>query len=56
MGRGEFYPKFRQGNLREFGRPKGSWEDNIKMDLQEVGWLAKTGLIWLWIGTGGGLL
>jgi hypothetical protein len=32
------------------------WEDNIKMDLQEVGWGAWTGLIWLRIGTGGGLL
>jgi hypothetical protein len=30
--------------------------DNIKMDLQEVGWGALTGLIWLRIGTGGGLL
>jgi hypothetical protein len=29
---------------------------NIKMDLQEVGWGAWTGLIWLRIGTGGGLL
>jgi hypothetical protein len=28
------------------------WEDNIKMDLQEVGWRARTGLIWLRIGTG----
>ena len=41
---------------RQFGRPMSSWEDNIKVDLQEVGWWAKTGLIWLWIGTGGGLL
>jgi hypothetical protein len=31
-------------------------EDNIKMDLQEVGWGAWIGLIWLRIGTGGGLL
>jgi hypothetical protein len=29
---------------------------NIKMDLQEVGWGAWTGLIWLRIGTGGGVL
>jgi hypothetical protein len=34
----------------------GRWEDNIKMDLQEVGWGAWTGLIWLRIGTGGGVL
>jgi hypothetical protein len=31
-------------------------EDNIKMDLQIVGWGERTGLIWLGIGTGGGLL
>jgi hypothetical protein len=23
---------------RPLGRPKRRWEDNIKMDLQEVGW------------------
>ena len=23
---------------RLFGRPRGRWEDNIKMDLKEVGW------------------
>jgi hypothetical protein len=23
---------------RPFGRPRRGWEDNIKMDLQEVGW------------------
>jgi hypothetical protein len=31
-------------------------EDNIKMDIQEVGWGAWTRLIRLRIGTGGGLL
>jgi hypothetical protein len=31
-------------------------EDNIKMNLQEVGCGAWTGLIWLRIGTGGGHL
>jgi hypothetical protein len=41
---------------RPLGRPRRRWEDNIKMDLQEVGWGACTGLIWLRIGTGGGLL
>jgi len=30
------------------------WDDNINMDLQEVGCGAWTGLIWLRIGTGGG--
>jgi hypothetical protein len=37
-------------------RPRHRWEDNIKMDRQEVGWRAWTGLIWFKIGTGGGLL
>jgi hypothetical protein len=39
-----------------FGRPRRRWEDNIKMDLQQVGCGAWTGLIWLRIGTGFGLL
>jgi hypothetical protein len=35
----------------------GVWEDNIKMDLKKVGCEgAWTGLSWLRIGTGGGLL
>jgi hypothetical protein len=39
---------------RPLGKPRRGWEDNIKMDLQEVGiW---TGSIWLRIGTGGGHL
>jgi hypothetical protein len=39
------------------GRPRHRWEDNIKMDLQELGWEgAWTGLSWLRIGTGDGLL
>jgi hypothetical protein len=41
---------------RPLGRPRRIWEDNIKMDLQEVEWGAWTGSIWLRIGTGGGLL
>jgi hypothetical protein len=41
---------------RPFGRPRRRWEDNIKMDLREVGWGAWTGSIWLRIETGGGLL
>jgi hypothetical protein len=41
---------------RPLGRPKRRWEDNIKMDLQEVGWGAWTGSVWLRIGTGGELL
>jgi hypothetical protein len=38
------------------GRPKHKWENNIKMDLQEVEWGTWIGLIWLRVGTGGGIL
>ena len=44
---------------RSLGRPRHRWEDDIKMGLQEVGLgggVSWTGLIWLRIGTGGGLL
>jgi hypothetical protein len=41
---------------RALGRPRRTWEDNIKMDLREVGWGAWTGSIWLRLGTGGELL
>jgi hypothetical protein len=38
---------------RPLGRLRHRWEDNIKMDFQEVGWEgAWTGLIWLRIRTG----
>jgi hypothetical protein len=37
---------------RPLGISSRRWEDNIKMDLQEVGWGAWTGLLWLRIGTG----
>ena len=37
---------------RPLGRPRRRWENNIKMDLQEVG----TGWSWLRIGTVGGRL
>jgi hypothetical protein len=42
---------------RPLGRPRRRWEDNIKMDLQEVvGGVVGTGWSWLRIGTGGGHL
>jgi hypothetical protein len=41
---------------RLLGRPRCRWEDNIKMDLQEVGCGSWTGSIWLRTGKGGGLL
>jgi hypothetical protein len=41
---------------RPLARPRRRWEDNIKMDLQEVGYGVWTGFILLRIGTGGGHL
>ena len=41
---------------KTLGRHRRRWENNIKMDFQEVGWGAWTGLIWLKIGTGSGKL
>ena len=37
---------------RSLEKPKNKREDNIKTDLQEIGWETWTGLIWLRIGTG----
>ena len=28
----------RPGGKRQLGKPSPRWEDNIKMDLEEVGW------------------
>jgi hypothetical protein len=41
---------------RPLGRPRRRWEDNIKMVFERLDGGAQTGLIWLRIGTGGGLL
>ena len=38
---------------RPLGRPRQRWEDNIKMDLLEVGCGTWTGLIWFGVGRGG---
>ena len=38
---------------RSLGRPRHRWEDNIKIDLQEVGCGVWTGLIWRMVGTCG---
>jgi hypothetical protein len=41
----------RPEGTKPLGRPRRRWEDNIKMDIQYVGWgEAWTGLIWLRIG------
>ena len=42
------------GEKRLLGRPIRRWEVNIIVDLQEMGWEGRTGLIWLRTGTGGG--
>ena len=41
---------------RLLGRPRRSWKDNIKMDLQEVGCGVWTGSSWHRKGGGGGRL
>ena len=41
---------------KPLGRHRHRWKDIIKMDIQEVGWRARTGLIWLRRGTGGSQL
>jgi hypothetical protein len=41
---------------RPLGTSKHRWRDNIKTDLQEVGWKPWKGLIWLKVGIGGVLL
>jgi hypothetical protein len=44
------------GEKSPLGRHRRKWEDNIKMDLQEVGCGVWTGSNWVRIGTGGGHL
>jgi len=42
---------------KPLGRPRHRCEDDIKMDLEEVGWWESwTGLVWLRSGTSDGLL
>jgi hypothetical protein len=41
---------------RPHGRLRRRWEDNIKMDIEELEYRAWTGFIWIRIGTSGGLL
>jgi hypothetical protein len=41
---------------RSLGRPRRRWEDNVTIDLQDMGRTAWTRLIYLRIGTGGGVL
>jgi hypothetical protein len=39
---------------RPLERRRRRWEDDIKMDLQELGYGGWTGLCWFSVGTGGG--
>jgi len=59
MGQGRGVYRVLVGNpegKRPLGRLRRRWEDNIKMDLQEVEGVVGTGWSWLRMGTGGGLL
>jgi len=56
MGEGRGVYRVRVGKpegKRPLVRPRHRWEDNIKMDLKEVGCGGMAGSSWLWIGTGG---
>ena len=58
MGEGRYLHMFLEGKPEwksPLGRPRRWWEDNIKMDLREMGGV-KTGWSWLRIRTGGGHL
>jgi hypothetical protein len=44
----------RSEERKPLGRARRRWEDNMKMDLQEVEWGAWTELICLRVQTGGG--
>jgi hypothetical protein len=46
----------RSDGWRKLGRPGRRSENNIKIELREMGFEAWTGLIWLRIGTGDGHL
>jgi len=41
------------GGKRQMGRPRRRWEDNITIDLQEVGCGGMDWIEWLKIGAGG---
>jgi hypothetical protein len=57
MGRrGIIWGMWWESKKRPLRRPKRRWEDNIKMDLRQIGFRGMTGFIWLTIGTSGELL
>jgi hypothetical protein len=42
--------------MRSLGKPRCRWDDNIKIELQVMGWYTWTGFIWFKIRTVGGFL
>jgi hypothetical protein len=59
MGEGRVIYRVLMGNPEgkiPIGRPRRRWEDNMKMDLQEVGCGGMDRYSWLRIRTGGGHL
>jgi hypothetical protein len=54
MGQRYAYSTFVEKSERK--RLRDRWDDNIKMDFKKWGRRVSTGLIWLRIGTSGGLL
>jgi len=40
----------------QLGRSRDRWEDNIKLDLKEKGWVAYIGFIWIRIRESGELM
>jgi hypothetical protein len=47
------------GNLKErelIGRPWHRWEESVKMNVRETGWVKWTGLVWLRTETSNTLL
>jgi hypothetical protein len=56
MGEGRGIYRVLEGRPNDkgpLGRPRHRREDNIKINLEKVGWGMWTGLIWLRIGAGG---
>jgi hypothetical protein len=41
---------------RPLRRPRHRWEDNIRIDLREIGWGGTDWIDLAWIGTSGGLM
>jgi hypothetical protein len=59
MGEGRSVYRVFVGRLeskRTLRRPRRWWEDNIKMDLREIGSMGRIEFVWLRIGSSGGLL